>query len=187
MAMVEFMQHLSKKLTEDMAARGVKYVDCYGIDNAQVRVADSTFLGYFIDKGVSSAAKIVRKAYPQENVGVFFFQGGRGGPLSVVETTEINQSRGQLRYCWSNSACICSLYLDFLRKVANSLEDSLTEGVAKKKISSINGYTMGLKPGQFIFDMFAYSPSIVLFEVLQKEEFAPLKNANGATYDTLIV
>lgn len=27
----------------------------------QVRVADPTFLGYFIDKGVASAAKVVRK------------------------------------------------------------------------------------------------------------------------------
>lgn len=27
----------SKKLMEDMAARGVKYVDCYGVDNALVR------------------------------------------------------------------------------------------------------------------------------------------------------
>jgi UDP-N-acetylglucosamine/UDP-N-acetylgalactosamine diphosphorylase len=72
-----------------MAARGVKYVDCYGVDNAlvsasficktsygtyyhfnlsnnslslpKVRVADPTFLGYFIDKGVSAAAKVVRK------------------------------------------------------------------------------------------------------------------------------
>lgn len=50
-----------------------------------------------------------QQAYPQENVGVFV-QRGRGGPLSVVEysemdaamTTEINQSTGRLRYCWSN-------------------------------------------------------------------------------------
>lgn len=82
------------KLLEDMATRGIKYVDCYGVDNAlvslsslfafngemvdflllklisdsciymlikQVRVADPTFLGYFIDKGVSAAAKVVRK------------------------------------------------------------------------------------------------------------------------------
>ncbi|KAG8043433.1 hypothetical protein GUJ93_ZPchr0458g22548 [Zizania palustris] len=53
----------SKKLLEDMSARGVKYVDCYGVDNALVRVADPTFLGYFIDKGVSSAAKVVRKVH----------------------------------------------------------------------------------------------------------------------------
>lgn len=70
-----------------MAMRGVEYVDCYGVDNVlvkdsigesfccmlpfflhatlifwvQVRVADPTFLGYFIDKGVAAAAKVVRK------------------------------------------------------------------------------------------------------------------------------
>lgn len=30
----------------------------------QVRVADPTFLGYFIDRGVSAAAKVVRKVGP---------------------------------------------------------------------------------------------------------------------------
>jgi UDP-N-acetylglucosamine/UDP-N-acetylgalactosamine diphosphorylase len=52
---------------------------------------------------------LLLKAYPQEKVGVFV-QRGRGGPLSVVEysemdaamTTEINQGTGRLRYCWSN-------------------------------------------------------------------------------------
>ena len=74
-----------------MAAKGVNYVDCYGVDNVlvstffmlfiswslpffivikyliyliQVRVADPTFLGYFIDRGVSAAAKVVRKVGP---------------------------------------------------------------------------------------------------------------------------
>ncbi|OEL20800.1 UDP-N-acetylglucosamine diphosphorylase 1 [Dichanthelium oligosanthes] len=180
----------SKKLMEDMAARGVKYVDCYGVDNALVRVADPTFLGYFIDKGVSSAAKVVRKAYPQENVGVFV-QRGRGGPLSVVEysemdaamTTEINQSTGRLRYCWSN-ICLHMFTLDFLNQVANSLEKDSVYHLAEKKIPSIHGFTTGLKLEQFIFDAFTYSPSTALFEVMREEEFAPVKNANGATYDT---
>ncbi|XP_075671811.1 UDP-N-acetylglucosamine diphosphorylase 1-like [Castanea sativa] len=51
----------SSWLLEDMATRGIKYVDCYGVDNVLVRVADPTFLGYFIGKGVASAAKVVRK------------------------------------------------------------------------------------------------------------------------------
>ncbi|KAG6496574.1 hypothetical protein ZIOFF_044442 [Zingiber officinale] len=51
----------STKLLEDMSSRGVKYVDCYVVDNALVRVADPTFLGYFIDKGAAAAAKVVRK------------------------------------------------------------------------------------------------------------------------------
>ncbi|WOL12274.1 UDP-N-acetylglucosamine diphosphorylase 1 [Canna indica] len=180
----------SSKLLEDMAMKGVKYVDCYGVDNALVRVADPTFLGYFIDKGVASAAKVVRKAYPQEKVGVFV-QRGRGGPLMVMEysemdaslTTEINQSTGRLRYCWSN-VCLHMFTLDFLNQVANGLEKDSIYHLAEKKIPSIHGYTVGLKLEQFVFDAFPYAPSMALFEVLREEEFAPVKNANGASYDT---
>ncbi|KAG8086966.1 hypothetical protein GUJ93_ZPchr0010g10963 [Zizania palustris] len=179
-----------QRLLDDMAGKGIKYVDCYGVDNVLVRVADPTFLGYFIDKGVSAAAKVVRKAYPQEKVGVFV-QRGRGGPLSVVEysemdatmTTEINQTTGRLRYCWSN-VCLHMFTLDFLNQVTNSLEKDSIYHLAEKKIPSIHGYTTGLKLEQFIFDVFTYSPSTALFEILREEEFAPVKNANGATYDT---
>ncbi|KAJ0980834.1 hypothetical protein J5N97_009089 [Dioscorea zingiberensis] len=180
----------SSKLLEDMAMRGVKYVDCYGVDNALVRVADPTFLGYFIDKGAAAAAKVVRKAYPQEKVGVFVQQ-GRGGPLIVVEysemdpamSSEIDQITGQLHYCWSN-VCLHMFTLDFLNQVATGLEKDSIYHLAEKKIPSINGFTMGLKLEQFIFDAFAYSPSTVLFEVSREEEFAPVKNANGASHDT---
>ncbi|KAH7569679.1 hypothetical protein ACOSP7_013296 [Xanthoceras sorbifolium] len=178
------------KLLEDMAMRGIKYVDCYGVDNALVRVADPTFLGYFIDKGVSAAAKVVRKAYPQEKVGVFVRR-GKGGPLTVVEYSEldsslasaINQTTGRLRFCWSN-VCLHMFTLDFLNQVANSLEKDSVYHLAEKKIPSIHGYTMGYKLEQFIFDAFPYAPSTALFEVLREEEFAPVKNANGSNYDT---
>ncbi|XP_021766552.1 UDP-N-acetylglucosamine diphosphorylase 1-like isoform X2 [Chenopodium quinoa] len=180
----------SSRLLEDMAARGVKYVDCYGVDNALVRVADPTFLGYFIDKNVSAAAKVVKKAYPQEKVGVFVRR-GKGGPLDVVEYSEldpsvasaVNQETGRLRFCWSN-VCLHMFTLDFLNSVANGLENDSIYHLAEKKIPSVNGYTMGLKLEQFIFDAFTYSPSTALFEVLREEEFAPVKNANGANYDT---
>ncbi|KAH0452216.1 hypothetical protein IEQ34_019515 [Dendrobium chrysotoxum] len=170
----------SSKLLEDMAMRGVRYVDCY----------DPTFLGYFIDKGVATAAKVVRKAYPQEKVGVFV-QRGRGGPLTVVEyseldssmASEINQSTGRLRFCWSN-VCLHMFTLDFLNQVAHALEKDSIYHIAEKKIPSIHGSTMGVKLEQFIFDAFAYAPSMALFEALREEEFAPVKNANGASYDT---
>ncbi|XP_010540657.1 PREDICTED: UDP-N-acetylglucosamine diphosphorylase 1 [Tarenaya hassleriana] len=178
------------RLLEDMASRGVKYVDCYGVDNVLVRVADPTFLGYFIDKGVASAAKVVRKAYPQEKVGVFVRR-GKGGPLTVVEYSEldqslasaINQVTGRLRFCWSN-VCLHMFTVDFLNQVANGLEKESVYHLAEKKIASVNGLTTGLKLEQFIFDSFPYAPSTALFEVLREEEFAPVKNANGSSFDT---
>lgn len=96
-------------LLEDMSVKGIKYLDVYGVHNALVRVSDPTFLGYFIDKGVAAAAEVVRKAYPQEKVGVFVRR-GKGGPLAVVEYSEldpsiaslISQETGRLRFCWSN-------------------------------------------------------------------------------------
>ncbi|KAL5573295.1 hypothetical protein UlMin_022892 [Ulmus minor] len=180
----------SSRLLEDMSARGIKYVDCYGVDNALVRVADPTFLGYFIDKGVASAAKVVRKAYPQEKVGVFVRR-GKGGPLTVVEYSEldqslasaINQTTGRLRYCWSN-VCLHMFTVDFLNQVANGLEKDSIYHLAEKKIPSIHGHTVGFKLEQFIFDAFPYAPSTALFEVLREEEFAPVKNANGSNFDT---
>ncbi|KAJ8765948.1 hypothetical protein K2173_020464 [Erythroxylum novogranatense] len=178
------------RLLEDMGTKGIKYVDCYGVDNALVRVADPTFLGYFIDKGVASAAKVVRKAYPQEKVGVFVRR-GKGGPLTVVEYSEldqslasaINQETGRLRFCWSN-VCLHMFTLDFLNQVANGLEKDSVYHLAEKKIPSIHGFTMGLKLEQFIFDAFPYAPSTALFEISREEEFAPVKNANGSNYDT---
>ncbi|RYR64255.1 hypothetical protein Ahy_A03g010383 [Arachis hypogaea] len=178
------------KLLEDMASKGIKYIDCYGVDNALVRVADPTFIGYFIDKGVAAAAKVVRKAYPQEKVGVFVRR-GKGGPLTVVEYSEldpslasaVNQATGRLRFCWSN-VCLHMFTLDFLNQVANGLEKDSVYHLAEKKIPSIHGYTTGLKLEQFIFDAFPYAPTTALFEVLREEEFAPVKNANGSNYDT---
>uniref|UniRef100_A0A0D6R1M6 Uncharacterized protein n=1 Tax=Araucaria cunninghamii TaxID=56994 RepID=A0A0D6R1M6_ARACU len=180
----------SSKCLEDMAMKGIRYIDCYGVDNALVRVADPLFLGYFIDKGVATAAKVVRKAYPQEKVGVFVKQ-GKGGSLSVIEYSEldpsmayaINQETGRLRFNWSN-VCLHMFTLDFLNQVTEDLEQDSTYHLAEKKMPSVEGLIMGIKLEQFIFDAFLYAPSMALFEVLREEEFAPVKNANGHATDT---
>eukprot|EP01018_Ginkgo_biloba_P029263 Gb_31964 [translate_table: standard] len=180
----------SSRCLEGMMMKGIRYVDCYGVDNALVRVADPMFLGYCIDKGVASAAKVVRKAYPQEKVGVFI-QRGKGGSLGVVEYSEldqsmahaINQETGRLRFNWSN-VCLHMFSLDFLSQVTEELEQDSIYHLAEKKMPSVEGPTLGVKLEQFVFDAIPYAPSMVLFEVLREEEFAPVKNASGYATDT---
>lgn len=178
------------KCLDDMATRGVKYVDCFSVDNALVRVADPLFLGFVMERGASCAAKVVRKAYPQERVGIFARR-GKGGPLAVVEYSEldhslahaINQETGRLRFNWSN-VCLHMFSLEFLNEVTEDLERDSIYHIAEKKIPSIEGTVDGIKLEQFVFDVFPYSSSLALFEVLREEEFAPVKNASGATTDT---
>ncbi|MCO5557784.1 hypothetical protein L7F22_011355 [Adiantum nelumboides] len=174
------------KCLDDMATRGIKYVDCFSVDNALVRVADPLFLGYVMERGASCAAK----AFPQEKVGVFARR-GKGGPLAVVEYSEldhsltyaINQETGRLRFNWSN-VCLHMFSLEFLNEVTEDLERDSMYHIAEKKISSLEGTVDGIKLEQFVFDVFPYSSSLALFEVLREEEFAPVKNASGATADT---
>ncbi|KAJ7565522.1 hypothetical protein O6H91_02G063800 [Diphasiastrum complanatum] len=180
----------ASKHLDGMAKKGIQFVDCCSVDNALVRVADPLFLGYCVEKGVPCAAKVVRKAYPQERVGVFV-QRGKGGPVAVLEYSEldptlafaINQESGRLHFKWSN-VCMQMFSLDFLSDVAEELERDSIYHMAEKKIPSIEGPVPGIKMEQFIFDAFSYAPSVALFEVLREEEFAPVKNASGASVDT---
>eukprot|EP00252_Welwitschia_mirabilis_P002026 TRINITY_DN11976_c0_g1_i1.p1 TRINITY_DN11976_c0_g1~~TRINITY_DN11976_c0_g1_i1.p1 ORF type:complete len:482 (-),score=88.01 TRINITY_DN11976_c0_g1_i1:146-1591(-) len=180
----------SSKCLDDMVMRGVKYVDCYGVDNALVRVADPLFLGYCIDKDVAASAKVVKKAYPQEKVGVFVKRGNTGS-FSVVEYSEmdtsmayaINQETGRLQFNWSN-VCLHMFSLDFLINVTEELEQDSIYHLAEKRMPSVEGPVIGIKLEQFIFDSFPYAPSMSLFEVLREEEFAPVKNASGHPTDT---
>lgn len=45
----------SKRLLDDMAAKGVKYVDCYGVDNVLV----STFLSAIYAMEVSFSSSVI--------------------------------------------------------------------------------------------------------------------------------
>lgn len=92
-----------------MVRRGVKYVDCFSVDNALVRVAEPTWMGHCIDRGAAAGARVLRKAHPQEKVGVFV-QRGVGGAVEVVEYSEMDPGQvaatdsqtGELRFSWSN-------------------------------------------------------------------------------------
>ena len=60
----------TRTVLTDLAARNVRYVHSYCVDNCLVRIADPVFVGYCIQKQADCAAKVVPKAYPTESVGV---------------------------------------------------------------------------------------------------------------------
>ena len=53
---------------DDMAARGVEYVDVYCVDNVLARVGDPLSLGYCHSRRAECGARVVAKASAEEKV-----------------------------------------------------------------------------------------------------------------------
>merc|ERR1712156_1137283 len=172
-------------ILEHMEQNSVRYLHVYCVDNVLVKVADPVFMGYCIEKGAESGNKVVEKLTPNEAVGVVCRVDGK---FQVVEYSEIGtvnakltRPSGQLLYYAGN---ICNHFFTtaFLRKVSEKFDHLLPHHVAKKKIPSIENpkpdSANGIKLEKFVFDVFQFSESFVVWECKREEEFSPLKNAD---------
>jgi len=187
---------------EDMTKRGVKYLHAYCVDNCLVRVADPVFIGYCISKGAICGAKVVRKTYAHEPVGVVCRINGKFGVVEYSEIAKQDAEKtspdGRLTYDAANIAN--HFYtLDYLKQVCTStFESKLEFHIARKKIKHIDFQNNeivaptkpnGIKLELFIFDIFPFLPieagktPFAVLSVPRAQDFSPLKNAPGAGVD----
>ena len=179
-------------ILENMKRRGVKYIQLYCVDNILVKVGDPVFMGYCIAKGAECANKVVPKGFPEEKVGITCKVDGH---YQVVEYSEITQKSserrnrdGSLTFGAAN-LCIHFFTFDFLERVVMKNERALQHHIAKKKIPYVDADGVlvkpenpnGIKMEKFVFDVFRFAKNFVVWECFRDEEFAPLKNAEGAS------
>ncbi|KAL3800446.1 hypothetical protein HJC23_011683 [Cyclotella cryptica] len=179
----------------DMEKRGIKYIHAFGVDNALVKPADPTFVGYCIQQGADCGNKVLWKCDPGEKVGVV---ASRGGKPCIVEysdiSKEMSERRGEDGRLIFGAGNICNHFytLDFLTNVVVPNLGNMYH-VARKKIPYYDEASKstvkpsennGIKLESFIFDIFPLSTSMAVLDVSREEEFAPVKNPPGCDSDS---
>lgn len=179
---------------DDMRARGVEHVCYTQIDNPIVRAIDPVFLGLHAAAPESSgemSSKMVPKAHAGEKVGVFCESGGR---VMVIEYSDLPErlaketdAQGRLRF---NAGSIA------VHVIGRAFIERLTTGGlalpfhrAEKKVSHIDLDTgerieppepNAVKLEAFVFDAIPLCERSIVLETRRIDEFAPIKNAEGA-------
>lgn len=174
-------------ILDDVKARGVEWLNIFAVDNVLQRIADPVFVGATLNSGCVSGAKVVRKADPNEKVGVLCLEDAKPSIVEYYEMTEeiINsrEPNGDLSY---NFGVILN-YLFRVDKLEKIMNEKMPVHVVEKKIPYMtpdgahvepeepNGYKFEL----LVLDMIHLLDNCLSFEVVRDHEFAPIKNKTG--------
>ena len=156
-------------------------------------------MGFCALNGFQAGAKVIKKAYPDEPVGVFT---RRDGKVHVVEYSEMPDDlntavdeSGNLKFDAAN--VVLHYYsLAFLKKCCDlrgEVQSELAYHVARKQIPSVSDDGVatetpqennGVKLEAFIFDVYAFCNSVGFLNGTRGIDFAPVKNKEGTGKDS---
>ena len=171
----------------DMEKRNVNWVFISSIDNALLKIADTTLIGLAVDRKVEIATKSLVRNSPEEKVGAIC---KRNGKIGVVEYSEMSDEMknkrnedGELTY--GESHIMCNLFSMNALKLLS--DKPLPYHIAHKKSEYLDNDGNVIKPTEpnvykfetFIFDSWEYFNDIAVLRGKREEDFAPIKNKEG--------
>lgn len=174
-------------LLADIRARGIEWLNVFAVDNCLQRIADPVFIGATIASGCESGAKVVRKAAPDEKVGVLCTEDGRPSIAEYYEMTEematARRENGDLLYGFG----VILNYLFSEKKLEQIAGAHMPIHVVEKKIPHIGADGVFVKPEApngykfetLVLDMVHMMDDCLPYEVVREREFAPIKNLHG--------
>lgn len=166
---------------------GIDWLNIFAVDNVLQRMADPVFIGAVIDKNCAVGSKVVKKAAPDEKVGVMCLEDGKP---SIVEYYELSEEMMNAKDENGEPAYNYGVILNYLFKVGGLeaiMEKSMPLHIVEKKIPYINDEGQLIKPEEpngykfetLVLDMIHLMDNCLPFEVAREKEFAPIKNKTG--------
>lgn len=174
-------------LLSDIKERGIEWLNVFAVDNCLQRIADPLFIGATMAYGCESGAKVVRKAAPDEKIGVLCTEDGSPSIAEYYEMTEematARTESGELRYAFG----VILNYLFSEKRLEEIADARMPIHVVEKKIPYVDeeGKTVspaepnGYKFETLVLDMVHMMKDCVPYEVNRAHEFAPIKNLHG--------
>lgn len=172
---------------DEMKEKNVEWLSVFSVDNVLQRINDPCFVGATILSGRDSGAKVVRKAAPEERVGVLCLEDGKPSIVEYYEMTDemlyLKEENGDLAYNFG----VTLNYLFKVSKLEEIMNNDMPAHVVEKKIPYVdeNGNTIkpetpnGYKFEQLVLDMIHMMNDCLSYEVVRNKEFAPIKNKEG--------
>ncbi|MBP3339970.1 MAG: UDPGP type 1 family protein [Lachnospiraceae bacterium] len=166
---------------------GIEYLNVFAVDNVLQRILSPEFVGAVFEGGYAVGSKVVRKAAPDEKVGVMCLEDGRPSIVEYYELTEEmmteKDANGDLAY---NFGVILN-YLFRVKDLIEIMEKSMPLHIVEKKIPymDVEGNNIspetpnGYKFETLVLDMIKLMDNCIPFEVERNKEFAPVKNKTG--------
>jgi UDP-N-acetylglucosamine/UDP-N-acetylgalactosamine diphosphorylase len=172
----------------EMAARGVRTLFYFQVDNPLVQIAEPSFIGLHREADAEVSFKVVERLTPEEKLGVLVMIDGRP---QVIEYSDLPQELAGRRVpegtleLWAGNVAIHVFQRAFIERLAG--ECRLPFHRALKKVTYVDDGGRIVEPAepnavkfeQFIFDALPLSQRFCLVETDRVVEFEPLKNALG--------
>ncbi len=165
----------------------IEWLNVFAVDNVLQRIADPCFVGAVIRKNCAVGSKVVRKASPDEKVGVMCLEDGRP---SIVEYYELTEEMRDARDEKGDPAYNFGVILNYLFRVKDLEELAAKQmplHIVEKQIPYLDEQGCLIKPEKpngykfenLVLDMIHEMKSCLPFEVVREKEFAPIKNKEG--------
>lgn len=160
--------------------RNVEWLNVVSVDNPLQYMADPVFLGATLTSSCNVGAKVIRKAAPEEKVGIVCSVEGRPGIIEYYDIPEAiryeKTESGEYKYQYG----VTLNYLFRKAALETYRNAELPLHYVSKSVQVDDGDSLVLKKAEtLILDNISYFDSLCAYEIVREKEFAPIKNRSG--------